>query len=118
MIKSITENNTINTVLGETVTFYLQRYGEQLIQVWLYGSKARGDYNESSDMDIMVIVDEGAPIDKGIDTDKHNMAMSILERYDELVSIMTYTATDFNNDAIPLHRNIKKEGVLFYDKFR
>jgi len=118
MITTITENNTINTVLDETVTFYLQRYGEQLIQVWLYGSKARGDYSESSDMDIMVVVDEDATIDRGIDTDKYNMAMSILDRYDELISVMTYTATDFNSDSIPLHRNIKREGVLFYDKFR
>ena len=113
----VTENSTVNTVLGETVAFYLQRYGEQLVQVWLYGSKARGDYNESSDMDIMIIVDEDASIDKEVDTDKYNMVMSILERYDELLSIMTYTVTDFNSDAIPLHRNIKREGVLFYDKF-
>lgn len=118
MTKSITENNTVNTVLGETVTFYLQRYGEQLIQVWLYGSKARGDYNESSDMDIMIVVDEDASIDKGVDTDKYNMVMSILDRYNELISVMTYTVTDFNSDAIPLHRNIKREGILFYDKFR
>ena len=118
MTKSIKENNVINTVLDETVTFYHKRYGEQLVQVWLYGSKARGDYSESSDMDIMVIVDENAPIDKGMDTDKYNMAMSILDRYNELISVMTYTVADFNSDAISLHKNIKREGILYYDKFR
>jgi len=46
------------------------------------------------------------------------MAMSIFARYNELISVMTYTTTDFNSDAISLHRNIKKEGILYYDKHR
>jgi len=120
MTKAHTENTTINTILTETVDFYRQKYGNQLAQVWLYGSKARGDYAEDSDTDIMVIVDEDAPINRelDIDSERYDMAMSILARYDELISVMTYTTADFNSDAISLHRNVKKEGILYYDKHR
>ena len=120
MTKIYNENNTIDTILHEAVSFYHQKYGDQLAQVWLYGSKARGDYSESSDMDIMVVVDEDAHIEKGFEAnlDKHDMVMSILARYDELISVMTYAASDFNSDAISLHKNIKEEGILYYDKYQ
>ena len=32
-------------------------YGERLCEVILYGSYARGDYREDSDIDIMILVD-------------------------------------------------------------
>ena len=120
MLEVQSKDNTINSILSEVVDFYSLKYGSLLIQVWLYGSKARGDYGNSSDMDIMVVVGENTPINRGldIDLDKYDMAMSILARYDELISIMTYTIDDFNGDAISLHRNVKKEGILYYDKYR
>ncbi len=33
-------------------------YGERLCEVILYGSYARGDYREDSDIDIMILVDD------------------------------------------------------------
>ena len=33
-----------------------QRYGEDLLRVVLFGSKARGDFDEESDLDVLIVV--------------------------------------------------------------
>ncbi|MCL2364903.1 MAG: nucleotidyltransferase domain-containing protein [Defluviitaleaceae bacterium] len=107
-----------NEILSTVVTFYRDKYGENLEQVWLYGSKARGDYTHHSDMDIMIILDDAAQINKipGANTERYELAMDILYKYNELIAPMEYTTMDFQSNQIPLHRNVKREGVLFYAK--
>lgn len=111
-------NSKINEILTTVVRFYHNKYGELLEQVWLYGSKARGDETAGSDVDIMVVLDDRAIIDKTLRTDikKYELAMDILAKYDELITPMEYPLTDFKNNRISLHRNVKKEGVLYYEK--
>jgi predicted nucleotidyltransferase len=111
-------NSNINEILTAVVGFYRNKYGEQLEQVWLFGSKARGNDTADSDVDVMVVVDDNAHINKtlGNDTDEYNFAMDILTKYDELISPKEYPLSDFNSNRISLHRNVKREGVLFYEK--
>ena len=90
--------------------------GDSLKQMILYGSYARGDYKENSDIDIMILVD---------------MSDIELKSYGEKLSYMTY---DFNLDHdidikpiakseeifnkwvvnYPFYSNIHKEGVILY----
>jgi len=113
------ENNPmINKILTTVVEFYHNKYGELLEQVWLFGSKARGDDTADSDVDIMIILDDNAQIEKipGKNLEKYELAMEILTNYNELISPMEYPVTDFKRNRISLHRNVKKEGMLFYEK--
>jgi len=112
------ESHVVDEILTAVVAFYFNRYGEMLEQVWLFGSKARGDYTIDSDVDVMVIVNDDAYIDKtiGNDTEKYDFAMDILTKYDELLSPKEYLISDFKSERIPLHRNVKREGILFYEK--
>jgi len=112
------ENTHINEILTTVVDFYSTQYGDLLEQIWLFGSKARGDAAMHSDIDIMVILDDRAKIEKipGENPDKFALAMDIFAKYNELISPMEYPFSDFNSNRIPLHRNVKKEGVLFYEK--
>lgn len=37
-------------------------YGDRLVEVWMYGSRARGDWQADSDLDLlMLMADEGGP---------------------------------------------------------
>src|SRR3972149_3240951 len=42
--------------LAELVERLRQRYGDDLLRVVLFGSKARGDFDEESDLDVLVVV--------------------------------------------------------------
>ena len=44
-------------VLRRFCELLLKRYGVRLVGVLLFGSVARGDWNESSDMDLMIVLD-------------------------------------------------------------
>jgi Predicted nucleotidyltransferases len=49
---------TLNKILKEIRKVYEKVYGDKLVKVVLYGSYARGDYDNESDIDIVGIVDE------------------------------------------------------------
>lgn len=46
----------IKRLLRELKEGLLSIYGEQLKAVYLYGSYARGDYEEGSDLDMLVVL--------------------------------------------------------------
>ena len=91
-------------------------FGEHLLNVILYGSYARGDYTEESDIDIMILSD---------------LPDLELKEYGRILSYMTY---DFNMDNsleimpyakekahymkwvenYPFYANIQREGVELY----
>lgn len=72
--------NTVNDLLQQYVNNIKSIYGQHLRAVILYGSYARGDYREDSDIDIMILLDLGELEIKGF---RHEL------------SYMTY---DFNMD--------------------
>ena len=48
--------NELNSILQKLTQIYRSVYGENLVQVILYGSYARGDYHTDSDVDVVAIV--------------------------------------------------------------
>lgn len=93
-------------------------YGSHLRKIILYGSYARGDFREDSDIDIMILLD---------------MSDLELKMYSQQLSYMTYDFNLDNNIDIkpiaksqahfnkwsenyPFYANIQKEGVVLYGK--
>ena len=107
---------TTRNLLDQYTEILQKIYGKHLKKVILYGSYARGDYRDDSDIDIMILVD---------------MSDIDLKSYGEKLSYMTY---DFNLDHdidikpiakseeifnkwvvnYPFYSNIHKEGVILY----
>ena len=49
-------NDQVKTIVAEFRTRLQQLYGERLEQVILFGSQARGDAVEGSDIDVMIVL--------------------------------------------------------------
>lgn len=81
--------------------------------VILYGSRARGDANEHSDYDILVLVDQ--PVNVAL---KDRILSSIypLELETEaMLTVVTYNRRQWESTPyrdMPFHRNVERDGVI------
>ena len=89
-------------------------YGEELVKLILYGSYARGDYHEYSDIDILALVKCD---DKKVMREFYRPLISALSRLDEkhsaYISVRTQNIDYFNywKDTMPYFKNVVKDGI-------
>jgi len=105
--------NLLKCLLGDAENKLREILGEKLKRITLYGSYARGDFNEESDIDIIALIDgDEKRFQRQIV--RLNVDLSLL--YDVETSIMLVKKETFNTNAdlIPLFRNIESEGVNIY----
>ena len=108
--------NTLRLLLNETVAGLRDIFGEQLDRVILYGSYARGDYDEESDVDVMAKLYLTADEIRAYRRRVSELAFDIGLKYDILLSIKLQDKAIYDRyfDAMPFFRNIAKDGVLVY----
>ena len=46
-------------VLSEFLSWLREQFGDRIAHVWLFGSKARGDFDEESDVDLLIVTHDG-----------------------------------------------------------
>jgi len=46
-------------VLSEFLSWLREQFGDHIAHVWLFGSKARGDFDEESDVDLLIVTHDG-----------------------------------------------------------
>lgn len=80
-------------------------------RVTIFGSRARGDANNESDWDILILIDDPVSID--IESSFRNKLFELEIETGEVFSIFIYQKKDWNtrHKVTPLYRNIKKEGI-------
>lgn len=80
-------------------------------KMWLYGSRARGEANEESDWDILILMDK----DKVSTGDFDEFAYPLVElgwANDAVVSPQIYTNKEWDNlGCTPYYKNITKEKI-------
>jgi len=106
----------INGVIQEVVQASKDALGNKLDKVILFGSYARGDFDEESDIDFLIIANvsqEEASIQR---TNIRNKIPLIDLEYDVVVSLNVTGSEVYNNyvDILPMYKNVEKEGVLLY----
>ena len=86
-----------------------ERLGSRLKQVWLYGSRARGDYSSDSDYDILIIAEgDIGKIREIVSEEEYKLLLT----NEELVVSILYTPEAWSLDEnSPLGWNIRKEGI-------
>ena len=89
-----------------------QACGNKMRDVILYGSYARGDFQEWSDVDIMVLVDGDDTECRQIDEVLTHTLSELDHRMNLLLYVVVtpYTRFEYMKDAYPYYRNVDKEG--------
>ena len=85
-----------------------------LSKLIVYGSYARGDYRENSDVDIMVLTSLTDVEIEMIENDIYNVAFEYEMKYFIDFSVVIKNEEQFNYwlGVLPFYENVKKEGIL------
>lgn len=103
----------LSQVLHETRKGLFGIFGEQLENVILFGSYARGTQDEESDIDVMALVrlpeKELAKYRRKVSDFSSGLDL----KYDVLLSITLQDAESFSKyrDVLPFYRNVAREGI-------
>lgn len=85
-------------------------YGERLKNLILYGSWARKQATEDSDIDLAIVLEGDVKASKEIDR-LIDIITDINLKYGVLLSVYPVSEKDYNRLNSPLLLNIRKEGV-------
>lgn len=105
--------DVLTVLLGNYREAITEIFGEKLSRIVLFGSYARGDFNQNSDMDIMILVDvQPEEISHYADL-VYDITYDFEEKYEIEInpcvqSVKTY---DQWKKAYPFFINIERDGV-------
>lgn len=106
----------INEIMTKTNAKMHEIYGNKLKKVILYGSYARQEQTEESDIDIMVLVDEDSISLKKYEDSLIDFEVDMNLDYDIVLSIYTKSLMEYQKyiDVLPFLKNISREGIVYY----
>ncbi|MFT5366128.1 MAG: putative nucleotidyltransferase [Candidatus Latescibacterota bacterium] len=97
----------IETLRKQLETFY----GDRLAHLVLFGSRARGDAEPDSDIDLLVVLH--GPVSAGTEIERTSFIVSDLCLENDVVIGCIFMDNDrYEHKNGPLLRNIRKEGIL------
>lgn len=88
--------------------------GHSFRKAMVYGSYARGDYNENSDIDVMVLTTLADEDIRDYENLIYDAAYDLELQYGIHISIIIKNEEHFNywSDILPFYRNVEKDGVV------
>lgn len=91
-------------------------YGDKLHRIILFGSYARGDNTEESDIDIMIVSNCETDDIKKLRSLTAEMASDISLEQEVFLSVLLRDKKHFENnlDFLPFYQNIAREGIMVY----
>lgn len=98
------------TLLPELKAGLRAIYGERLRGVYLYGSYARSEADDESDVDVLIVLDRLPDYGAEIDRTSHLMASLCLE-YGATVSCVFSSEQDWSSLETPFLDNVREEAV-------
>ncbi len=103
----VDKNSVAHIVKGKLQALY----GDRLVKLILYGSYARGEQNEDSDLDFLVVLKD-KEIKVGEELRLMNPVLFDLDlRFNTTISAHPTTLERYNSSNYLYYQNVRKEGV-------
>jgi predicted nucleotidyltransferase len=88
----------------------LERFPD--LEITIYGSRARGDYEQFSDIDLLILLD--LEVNTPLEDEIIGLAYDIELKYDVVFGLLIESKSFWNSplaNAMPIHWNIDREGI-------
>lgn len=107
--------NQLDEIIGKIVEFSKEIFGDKFQNVILYGSYARGDYDDESDIDIMIMVDMSREELVKYRRIMNNFCTDLDLQYNVLLASKLQSKPFFDEwkYAMPFYQNVIKDGVMY-----
>ena len=100
----------VRTILAELRQALEALYGPRLLHMVLYGSQARGEAVEGSDIDVLVVLE--GPVSPGEEISRTGTLVADLSlEHDVVVSCLFASAERYAEERSPWLMNIRREGI-------
>jgi len=111
MIVNIPKLNNLNE--DKPILFFINKIrsilGEELIQIILFGSRARGDNSDDSDFDFLLILKYK---NQDVIRKLRQIELEFMNEYDKLVACLVYDSLEWEKRKnLPIGKNIQREGI-------
>ena len=108
--------STLQKILGLVTERMKGLFNEKLCSIVLFGSYARGDYEDESDIDVFVMVNMDAADLALYRSEISRFSSRLGLEYDVLLSVKLQDKPTFDKwqDTLPFFINVQKEGVSVY----
>ncbi|MCY7351968.1 MAG: nucleotidyltransferase domain-containing protein [Cytophagaceae bacterium] len=102
-------------VIRDVVEILNAHYGPRLDRIILYGSYARGDFHDESDMDFLVLLND-EDVSARHELQAYGPAIhGLLPKYGIVVSVMPASVEHFRTSNRAIYRFIRQDGVTVYE---
>ncbi len=109
-LKYLTMNE--KQALDELILNLREKFGNQLKEIKLFGSKIRGDYDKASDIDLFLVFDND--VDWRFKDVIYDIIFEINLKFDVFISARIYSIKKINENKIktlPFIKNVVEHGV-------
>lgn len=99
----------------EFVNKALQRFNGQIVSIVLFGSRARGEAKDDSDMDVLVVMSDASP---SIRKEIRYLAVDVWLRHDIYLSTRVWSLAHWRKlEELQtlLYRNIQQDGISLWE---
>jgi uncharacterized protein len=114
----ILDDNDMKFLLNEIMDKYREILKDKIVEIILFGSYARKNQEEYSDVDIMVLVDDTDENIRNVENEFGDFNHELLLKYEVFVSPILVSFAQFKEyrDILPFFMNADKEGIRIYER--
>jgi len=104
--------STVKKIAHEFKAELQQLYGDELLSLILFGSHARGDFHEESDIDFAIVLKNKDIVATDEIFKITPITSTISLKYSQLITFLPVSFQKFNESRLAIYRFIKTEGIV------